>query len=93
MFATALTDVKVYPNPFKPDMVIDVITFANLTENAKIQIYTISGTIIFEAEADSIEYQWNIKNKDDNDIVSGVYIYYISDDKGNKKIGKIAVIR
>ena len=89
MFATDLTDVKVYPNPCKNG----TITFNNLTENAKIQIYTITGKLVFEGEADSIDYQWYLKNEDDKDIASGVYIYYISNDKGDKKTGKFVVIQ
>jgi hypothetical protein len=92
-FAANLEDVVVYPNPFKPDMGTNVITFSNLTENAKIQIYTITGNLVFEEKADSIEYKWNLKNRNGNDVASGVYIYYISNDKGEKKIGKITIIK
>ena len=93
LFATDLSEVKVYPNPYKDEYGTDIITFANLTENAKIQIYSISGKLVIEAEADSIEYKWDLKNEDGKDIASGVYIYYISNDKGDRAVGKFVVIR
>ncbi|MCD6579860.1 T9SS type A sorting domain-containing protein, partial [bacterium] len=92
-FSNNLNGIKLYPNPFKQDMGTDVITFANLTENAKIQIYTITGNLVFEVEAESIDYPWNLKNNIGDDIKSGIYIYLITNDNGEKKIGKFAVIK
>ena len=49
--------------------------------------------LIFEVKTDSYEYPWNIKNKSRKNISSGVYIYIVSNNNGEKKIGKIAIIR
>ncbi len=92
-FADDLENVIAYPNPWKHGMGINVITFDNLMENSKIQIYTFSGNLVFEVEVDSVDYQWDLKNKDGNDIASGIYIYFITDDKGKEKSGKFAIIK
>ncbi len=39
-----------------------------------------------------IEYHWDMKNNDGEEIKSGVYIYIVENDNGERKTGKIAVI-
>jgi hypothetical protein len=92
-FAENLDNVIVYPNPWKSDIGVDVVTFSNLTENTKIKIYNVAGSFIIELMPDGISYSYNLQNKDVDDIASGVYIFIISNDKGDKKIGKFMVIR
>ena len=89
IFATNLESVIVYPNPCKSE----TITFNNLTKNAIITIYNITGEKIKEIKAENADATYNLKNENDNSIASGVYIYYISDDKDHKRIGKFAVIK
>jgi hypothetical protein len=93
VYSENLGNVIVYPNPWKSDMGVDVITFSNLTENCKIQIYTIAGELVFEVKPDNIDYQWDLKNEKGKKVASGVYLYIISNDKGEKKTGKIVIIR
>ena len=93
LFADDLNNIKVYPNPYKPGMGADGIVFDNLTENAKICIYTIEGKLVITILPDSINYKWNIKNESGNKLSSGIYLYIISNDKGEKKTGKLAVVK
>ena len=44
------------------------------------------------APADMNIKNWNVKNDDGIDVFSGVYIYHIMSDEGNRR-GKIIVIR
>ncbi len=92
-FAADLENIVVYPNPCKLDSDNKVVTFVNLTENSKIEVFSITGNLVFEAEADSLEYQWDLKNDAGKDIVSGLYIYHISNDKDEKETGKFVIIR
>ncbi|MDD3627388.1 MAG: T9SS type A sorting domain-containing protein, partial [bacterium] len=93
-FEDTLDNLMVYPNPWKSGSGVEYIKFERLTENVKIQIYTISGDLILESDADGeSEWNWELKNDKDKKIASGLYIYTISNDKGEKKQGKIAVIR
>jgi spore germination protein YaaH len=92
-FAENLENIVVYPNPFKPNMEVNKVTFSNLTKDSKIRIYTITGKLVIKEKVDSIDYFWNLKNKDGRDVALGIYIYYISNDNGERKIGKIAIIK
>ena len=88
---TNLKNVSVYPNPFKPSKGHTQITFDGLMQNIKIKIYTIAGRLVdeFETNTDGT-YNW----MPDQDLASGVYIYYIqSNTSKNKTTGKIGIIR
>ncbi len=43
--------------------------------------------------AEKADLEWGVKNDDGNEISSGVYFYRVSNDNGEEKIGKVAVIR
>ncbi len=92
-FAANLDNIIVYPNPWKSDYGVDTITFANLTENTLIMIFNVSGELIFKKEPENKEYFYYLNNNDGKDISSGVYFYRITNKKGEKKIGKFAIIR
>lgn len=85
-----LSQVFAYPVPFKPGK-HSCITFTNLTAYAKIKIYTISGEKVCELEETDGDgrYRWD-KSKD---ISSGVYIYVITNNQGEKRKGRVMIIR
>jgi hypothetical protein len=94
-----LSLLKVYPNPYKPSSggIFDApsITFTNLTEQITIKIYTIAGELVWdlnEAHTNG-EIQWNATNNHGETIASGVYLYLVTNDAGQKKTGKIAVVK
>ncbi len=92
-FAEDLSQAKTYPNPYKGNY-FSGITFDSLTEGSKIKIYTLSGQLIKEIEvSDEGMVFWDVKNEQGKKIASGIYIYLIVDEKGNKKTGKIAIIK
>ncbi len=43
--------------------------------------------------AEKAVLEWDVKNDDGKELSSGVYFYLVSNDNGEEKIGKIAVIR
>jgi hypothetical protein len=84
-----LNSLKVYPNPFKPYEGHTVVNFVYLTQEATIGIFDKSGSLIKtieETDADG-HATW------DGNVASGVYVYCITNPQGEKKLGKIAVIR
>jgi hypothetical protein len=94
--ASSLSGAFAYPNPFKPaSSTVNVITFSGLTTGAKVQIFTSAGEPVFDEDADPLNGQatWRAVNKEGQDVASGVYFYLITDTAGNKKEGKLAVIR
>jgi flagellar hook assembly protein FlgD len=59
-----------------------------------IRIYNIAGELIRkEEDIDTGYFHWDTKNEDNKEVASGVYIYVITNKKGNIKKGKIAIIR
>jgi hypothetical protein len=88
-----LDNVIAYPSPFRSDMHTEM-TFAYLSGNVKIKIYNISGELVFSKENITEPfYTWKVVNNEDEPIASGVYIYVITDDNGNKATNKFAVIK
>lgn len=92
-----LKDAKVYPSPFIPSNGNKVIRFINLTENTEIRIYTVTGelvkTLTKEEIGDNSVVEWDVKNDKGENVVSGIYIYLITNDKGDKKEGKFTIVK
>ena len=90
-----LSQIDVYPNPFIPKR-NNYITFNRLPDNARIFIYSVSlrkiRTIENIEEATHRAF-WDGKDEKGNLVDSGIYIYLIICKDGNKKTGKIAVVR
>ncbi|MDO9513956.1 MAG: gliding motility-associated C-terminal domain-containing protein, partial [Elusimicrobiota bacterium] len=93
-YSSSLSNAYVWPNPFYPSKK-PYITFSNITNFARIRIYTITGELVKEAvENSGVGYfQWDGKNNANKKTASGVYFYIISNNTGENKKGKIAVIR
>lgn len=94
-----LEGAYVYPNPYKPgsggDYDADFITFSKLTEQATIEIFNIAGELVSTITKDSTisEKKWDATNDAGKRLASGVYIFYISNDDGQKKTGKFAIVK
>ncbi len=90
-----LSDVKVYPNPYRPNSVSDVMHFTNMPPYAKVRIYTFLGELVREIKADvNGMAHWDGLNRDGRNTASGVYIAFIqSKDKKSSKSLKVAVER
>ncbi|MDI6736209.1 MAG: T9SS type A sorting domain-containing protein [bacterium] len=94
-FGKNLSEVYVYPNPFKP-AIHNKITFAKVTDTATIRIFTIVGELVKTIEvtpADSGSPTWNGKNESQERVASGIYIYLITTEEGYKITGKIGIIK
>jgi len=71
------------------------ITFTNLSTQGVIKIYTISGELVMDYEfkpADGGKWTWDVKTPNGEKVFSGVYIYYIKNEKEHKS-GKLIIIR
>lgn len=89
-----LEDLIVYPNPFEPARGHSVIVFAELTIDANIRIFDLNGREILRK--DTIwqrSWKWDARNEQGEAVARGVYIYLVTNSQGEKKIGKIAVIK
>lgn len=89
-----LSQLKVYPNPFKPSLGHTSVLFMNLPELDSIKIFTLTGELVTEIEEQTgIRAEWNGKNDSGKEVASGVYFYLVASEKGEKKTGKIAVVK
>lgn len=93
----SLARVVVFPNPYiEHKENYRTISFIYLTYQAKIRVYDLAGQLIWEAEKNngSDRISWiGVKNEDGQNLASGVYIYIITNRQGEKKTGKIAILR
>jgi photosystem II stability/assembly factor-like uncharacterized protein len=86
--------VEVYPNPYKADVHKGWVYFANLTPRSKIKFYNVAGEFITEGgNGDEPIWALDVGSGKETIKASGVYIYIIETPAGEKKVGKLAVIR
>ncbi|MDI6781398.1 MAG: T9SS type A sorting domain-containing protein [bacterium] len=88
-----LKNVIVYPNPCITDKYGYQLNFANLTQSSTVKIFNIAGELVKEIRANNQIEIWKLDNDDGQRIASGIYIYLITDPVGNKKVGKLAVVK
>ncbi len=90
-----LSDVKVYPNPYRPNSVSGAMNFTNMTPYAKVRIYTFLGELVRELKADGNGMaHWDGLNRSGLKTASGVYIAFVqTKDKKSSKSFKVAVER
>ncbi len=102
-----LDDIKVVPNPYyiradwDENRFSNHIQFTNLPEKCTIRIFTVSGILIKEIVHDANSDDpnamggvqiWNLRNKEELKISSGLYVFQVESGAGNY-VGKFAVIR
>jgi len=86
--ALSLDGVRVYPNPYKPAVVGGIgVTFDRAPSDAAITLYDLAGAKVAAGAPDSGgEWKWEAA------VASGVYFYIIERD-GERRAGKVAIVR
>jgi hypothetical protein len=86
-------EIKAYPNPVtKSDTQMTII----VPQGGSVELYNANAELVVTLTDDDNDgvISWNLKNKDDKDVVSGVYIGIVKDaDKKKQATVKIAVIK
>jgi hypothetical protein len=91
--AAAVSQVRVYPNPFYPGRGQSQVTFDGLPQGAKVKIYTLQGELVWEGSAGAGgSALWPGKNKAGRQVASGLYLAHIKSGKDDKTI-KVSVVR
>lgn len=93
--AAELGGVKVYPNPYTPSTISDVMHFSNMPPYAKVKIYTFLGELVkaLTADANGMTY-WDGRNASGQKAASGVYIALLAtQDKKSHKTVKVVLER
>lgn len=96
-----LSDVYAYPVPYKPNDGLSTtgdetsgIIFTNLSTEAEIKIYTITGELVKKLthKGGFVEEWYPVENEKGKRVASGVYVYYINNYRQHKS-GKLMIIR
>ena len=89
-----LEGVIVYPNPFRPGVGHTKITFAALTQQVTIRIFTLAGELVKKQDVSGqYSWDWDGKNMDGKKVARGIYIWVVTNPAGEKRTGKIAIIK
>jgi hypothetical protein len=84
-------EVKVFPNPVRPNM--STVTITNLVEDASVKITDVSGNLVFFATANGGTITWDVQNLNGRRVATGVYLIFLADQTGKEsKVVKLLVI-
>jgi hypothetical protein len=85
---------RVFPNPWRSNLHTGIgMTFDRLTPNSTIKIFSVAGVLSRTLSAPGGSVVWDLKNDSGDRVASGLYIYLITNDQGQKTRGKLAIIR
>ncbi|MEJ2547196.1 MAG: hypothetical protein P8125_05195, partial [Gemmatimonadota bacterium] len=93
-----LDDVHTVPDPYLGTSQYDrsptskQLQFVNLPPRATIRIYTLTGVLVDQIEHDDAtgggRATWDIRNRNNQFVASGVYFYHVVTQAGDEKVGK-----
>jgi hypothetical protein len=97
-----LSNVHTVPDPYYVTNSLEitantkVLRFINLPDRAIIRIYSASGILVNILEhndpAGGGEQTWNLRNRNNQFVASGVYFYHVEAPDGKTKIGRFTVV-
>lgn len=95
-----LDEMYVYPNPYSLNSNQDYITFANITRDASIDIYDLTGKFLININETNGNggVEWDMTDGGGNKLNTGIYIYRATGKNSSgqdveEKMGKFAVVR
>ena len=98
---TSLDNVRTVPDPyyvtseFEQTTYNKVIKFVNLPNAATVRIYSSSGVLVDVIEHNSISSEgtatWNVRNRNNQVVASGVYFYHIEAGDA-RKVGRFTIV-
>jgi len=89
-----LSAVRVYPNPWRSDKDGDIpVTFDRLPLNITIKVFDVSGRWVKELTTPGASATWDLTNESGQRVASGIYLYLIQDSQGQKRTGKMVIIK
>jgi hypothetical protein len=99
---STLDSVHTVPDPYYVTNSLEltantkVLRFVNLPYQAIIRIYSVSGILVniltHNDPTGGGEQVWNLRNRNNQFVASGVYFYHVETPDGRKKIGRFTVV-
>ncbi len=91
---SSLASLRVYPNPWKANRHAGMdIHFEGLPANTTVKLFTIAGHWIKTLGPSSPNILWDLRNHSGENVASGIYLYQLSTDHGDKKTGQVTVVK
>ena len=97
-----LTRVHTVPDPYYATSVFDLgpttkeLQFVNLPPAATIRIYSLSGVLVdvinHDDTAGGAAAKWDLRNRSNQFVASGVYLFHVSTPDGKSHVGKFTVV-
>src|SRR5438034_108063 len=97
-----LSKVHTVPDPYYVANAMEitanqkVLKFVNIPERCIIRIYSVSGVLVavipFDDPTGGGEATWNLRNRNNQFVASGVYFYHVETPSGQTKIGRFTVV-
>ncbi|OLC99046.1 MAG: hypothetical protein AUI88_02455 [Gemmatimonadetes bacterium 13_1_40CM_3_70_8] len=83
-------------NAFEQSPNSKVLRFVNLPSECIIRIYSLSGVLVqvlpFHDATGGAETTWNLRNRNQQFVASGVYFYHVETPDGKSKIGRFTLV-
>ncbi|MBI1967064.1 MAG: hypothetical protein HYS40_03655 [Gemmatimonadetes bacterium] len=100
--ASLLARVHTVPDPYYVTNALEftqntkVLKFVNLPMRAIIRIYSVSGVLVNVLTQDDPtgggELTWNLRNRNNQFVASGVYFYHVETPDGQTKVGRFTIV-
>jgi hypothetical protein len=93
--AADLSALNIYPNPVRRYQGQAELVFAGLTNQINVKIFDMDNVLIREMDLSPSggQARWDLLDDAGHKAASGVYVLVITDNAGERKIEKIAIIR
>lgn len=83
-------------NPLEQSPNAKKLRFVNLPSRAIIRIYSLSGVLVnivtLNDQTGGGEVEWNLRNRNNQFVASGVYFYHVEGPDGKSKVGRFTVV-
>lgn len=91
-----LSEVYVYPNPVRNHELFDGLRFANLTREANIEVFSVSGRMVKRLEERDGDggLEWDLRDDGGFRIKPGIYLYRVYQEDGlvDEFVGKFSLV-
>jgi len=99
---STLDNVHTVPDPYYVTTSLEnntnrkILKFVNLPPKAIIRIYSLSGVLVNVVHHNDVingsEATWNLRNRNNQFVASGVYFYHVESATGRQKVGRFTVV-
>jgi hypothetical protein len=100
--SVSLANVHTVPDPYYVTNSLEQspnakkLRFVNLPNRAIVRIYSLSGVLVnvltLNDQTGGGELEWNLRNRNEQFVASGVYFYHVEGPDGKTKVGRFTVV-